>query len=105
MFNDDIILDEEAFDKAVKDFDNLTTRLGNLSDRIDDMLELIAAGLDTPTGRKLISSCQENVKKPMSDMKLVLGHIADSLKEAKTSYAIVFTEYDELNKMIDQVNS
>ena len=104
MFNEDIILDEAAFDKAVKDFDGLTTRLGDLSDRIDDMLELIATGLDTPAGRKFISSCQENLKKPMKDMKVVLGHIATSLKEAKTSYAVVFTEYDELNKMIDQVN-
>lgn len=104
MFNEDIILDEEAFDKAVKDFNGLTTRLGDLSDRIDDMLELIATGLDTPAGRKFISSCQENLKKPMKDMKLVLGHIANSLKDAKTSYAVIFTEYDELNKMIDQVN-
>ena len=105
MFNKDIVLDEEAFTRAVKDFEALGKQLETLRKEIETMLGLVEKGFNTPMGKKFVNSCKTNLFKPMDDQKLVLAHIAGTLKECKESYATVFAAYEELNRKINQVQN
>ena len=101
IFSDDIILDEEAFQKASSDFEDLSTRLQNLNSEIEEMLTNLQKGFNTPAGRKFINSCRDNLRQPMSDQKVVLAHISETLAQIRQLYAPVFTEYDTLNRAIE----
>ena len=101
-FNKDIVLDEEAFDKAVSDFVDLGVRIQTLRADIESMLQLLQEGLDSPAGRKLVNSCRTNLLKPLEDQKAVLNHISDTLRESKTQYSTVFRAYESLQTKIQQ---
>ncbi|MBE6717551.1 MAG: hypothetical protein E7573_11610 [Ruminococcaceae bacterium] len=101
VFGKDIILDEEAFDKAVSDFDGLSQKLQNLRNEIEEMMAGLKEGFDTPAGRKFIKACETNLYKPMDDQKLVLDHIASSLKQSKQKYESVFDSYEKLTNTIN----
>ena len=105
MFEKDIVLDEEAFAAAIKDYDALKTRLEKLRGDIEKMLELLQTGFNTPAGRKFVSSCKTNLFTPLNDQARVLEHISTTLAECKSSYAVVFTKYKELNKAIEDVQN
>ena len=47
-----------------------------------------------------VSSTEELLLGPMNDMALLLSHIAQTLRSAKTAYAPVFDEYRRLNSRI-----
>ena len=98
----DIVLDEEAFNKAASDFEELATQLQSLRDDVDKMLTDLQTGFDTPAGRKFIASCQNNLITPLEQQKLVIEHISSTLNEVKGAYTPVFTEYDSLNKQIQE---
>ena len=100
-FGMDILLDESAFQKATADFAALGTRLQNLRTKIEEMLNTLKEGFDTPAGTKFINSCKNNLLSPLNDQKLVLDHIAENLAIAKQSYVAVFTEYQQLNASIN----
>lgn len=100
LFNDDIVLDEEAFQKASDDFAALSTRLQNLDKEIEEMLTTLQKGFDTPAGRKFVDSCRKNLRQPMDDQRIVLEHISETLLEVRQMYAAVFSEYDAINTAI-----
>ena len=100
-FGTDILLDESAFQTATSDFSALSTRLQNLRTTIENMLNTLQAGFDTPAGTKFINSCKNNLLAPLSDQKLVIAHISENLAIARQSYASVFTEYQQVNAAIN----
>ena len=104
MFGEDIVLDEEAFTTAVQKFDELSVKLEKLRTDIEDMLNILKPGFDTPAGRKLVSACEEQLFEPMKAQKQVLDHISSTLKQSKKSYASVFQAYEELQATINQAN-
>ena len=100
----DVVLDEAAFDKAIADYAALSDKLKKLRSDIEDMMSVLKAGFDTPAGVKFINACEANIFKPLDDQKLVLDHISTTLSEAKQSYSSVFSEYENLQTAIRQVN-
>lgn len=105
VFGEDIVLDEAAFDTAIRDFDALGIQLKKLKTDIEDMLNELKQGFDTPAGRKFIASCEKNLSKPLDAQELVLNHIATTLRESKQAYESVFQEYEALQTAINQVNN
>ncbi len=100
LFNDDIILDEAAFQNAAQRLEELSIRLQNLDNDIEDMLTTLQKGFDTAAGRKFVESCRQNLNQPMKDQKLVLDHISQTLAEVRAKYAVVFSEYQALNAAV-----
>ena len=94
---DDIVLDEEAFDKAINDFADLAIKLQSLRSDIDELLMILKQGFDTPAGRKFIGSCETCLLEPLERQKLVIEHVSATLKDVKGTYSPVFTEYKNLN--------
>lgn len=105
VFGKDIVLDEAAFQTAISEFAGLSDQLQQLRNDVEDMLNSLKAGFDTPAGRKFISSCEQHLYKPLDDQKLVLDHISETLLESKQAYDSVFREFEELQSVINQVNS
>lgn len=58
-FSEDIVLDEEAFDKAIEDFSALSDKLQRLRLEVEDMISTLRVGFDTPAGAKFIKSCEK----------------------------------------------
>lgn len=104
MFEKDILLDEDAFDTAVTEFADLSTRLQKLRGRLEEMISTLQTGFNTPAGRKFVKSCKNNLFDPMDDQKAVFEHIANTLQGSREAYKAVFTEYEELNSAIDGVD-
>ena len=105
VFGEDIVLDEAAFNTAISDFDALANQLQQLRMDIEDMLNILKEGFDTPAGAKFMNSCEKNLFQPLDAQKLVLDHISTSLRESKKAYESVFREYEALQAAINQVNS
>lgn len=102
VFNKDIVLDEEAFEQAMTDFEALSEKLQSLRDEIDRTLETLQTGFDTPAGRKFVTSCRNNLIKPLEDQRDVLNHISDTLQRSRQEYSTVFREYEALQTTIRQ---
>ena len=98
----EIVLDEEAFQKAMNEFATLGTQIQELKTEVTDMLQMVKEGFDTPAGAKFISSCETALLKPMEDQRLVITHISDTLSTARNQYESVFEEYTRLNQSINQ---
>ena len=105
VFGEDIVLDEAAFNTAIADFAALGQQLQQLREEIEEMLNILKAGFDTPAGAKFINSCEKNLFQPLDAQKLVLDHISESLQQSKQAYESVFREYEALQAAINQVNS
>ena len=73
IFNQDIILDEDAFNAAVEDFADLSNQVEGLRANVVEMLDTLKEGFNTPAGVKFINSCEKNLLKPLDDQKLVLA--------------------------------
>ena len=104
-FLQDIVLDEEAFDKAIEDFATLSGQLQQLRVDIEEAIEGLKSGFNTPAGVKFINSCEENLYEPLEAQELVLDHISSTLLESKQAYSTVFTEYENLKNAINNVNN
>lgn len=105
VFGQDIVLDQAAFDTAISDFAALSEQLQQLRNDIEQMLNILKAGFDTPAGRKFLSSCEKNLFQPLDAQKLVLEHISQTLSQSRQAYESVFREYEALQAAINQVNS
>ena len=101
-FSKDMVLDEAAFEAAARDFEALGQRITDLNTKIEDMLETLKTGFDTPAGAKFIQSCENNLRQPMNDQMIVIKHISDTLREVKGKYQSVFNEYAALNRTLQQ---
>ncbi len=102
MFNldQDIILDEEAFGKAIDEFSELSQQLQSLRSDIEAALQNLQDGFDTPAGHQFINSCHNRLLEPLDQQKLVIEHISETLGEVRTAYSKVFDEYQSLNTTI-----
>lgn len=105
VFGEDIVLDEDAFQHASDDFLALATQLQDLRTKIEEMLNTLKEGFNTPAGVKFINSCEKNLFAPLDAQKLVIEHISETLLLSKQSYDSVFREYEALQSMINQANS
>lgn len=105
VFGEDIVLDEAAFNTAISDFAALGEQLQRLRTELEDMMNILKEGFNTPAGAKFIKSCEKNLFQPLDAQKLVLDHISNSLMESKQAYESVFREYEALQTAINQVNS
>lgn len=105
IFAQDIVLDEEAFNTAVTEFAELSGKLQKLRNDIEDMLNTLKDGFDTPAGRKFLNACESNLFMPLDDQKLVLDHISSTLASSRQAYQSVFREYESLQAAINQVNN
>lgn len=99
-FPKDMVLDDVEFAKAKSDLDALGRNMDKLKTDIEDMLSVLKKGFDTPAGHKFISSCENNLLKPLQQQKLVIDHVAENLEYAKSEYTSVFEKYKELNSLI-----
>ena len=99
----DILLDEEAFDKAAGKMTILSKDMKALKTDINNLLEELKTGFDTPAGDKFLKSCEEGVLKALEDQANVIEHVSGNLKTARQSYKSVFEEYRDLNRMIGQI--
>lgn len=95
-----ILLDQEAFNKAAVDLEQLSNDLAALRSKIEGMLETLRVGFDTPAGREFHRSCETNLLAPLNDQKLVLSQVSTVLRDSKTKYESVFNAYQELNNSI-----
>ena len=103
IFRDDIVLDEEAFNTAMTEFADLSQKLQSLRNDIEEMLNTLKSGFDTPAGRKFLNACEANLFRPLDDQKLVLDHISSTLRDSRVKYESVFNEYESLQQMINNV--
>ena len=105
VFSQDIVLDEEAFDRAIEDFASLSEQLKQLRTEIENTLNGLKNGFNTPAGVKFINSCEKNLYEPLDAQKLVLDHISSTLAESKQAYSSVFVEYENLKNAINNANN
>lgn len=103
LFSEDMVLDEEAFSTAASDFSELSKKLQRLRGEIEDMLNTLRTGFDTPAGRMFTEACEKNLFGPLDDQKIVLDHISLTLLSSKQAYESVFREYEALQKTINSV--
>lgn len=100
-----VVLDDEAFNTASTAFNELAASLQSLRNDVEEMLEALRTGFDTPAGRKFMSSCESNLIEPLEQQKLVIEHISSTLTMAKDKYSPIFDEYGQLNAQIRSFNS
>jgi len=89
----DIVIDEEAFDRAVSQFQELCEDINKLLVDVGDMLTVLVRGYDTPAGKKFINACRIHVLSPILEQEKIINQIAKSLIIAKDGYRSVFEEY------------
>jgi hypothetical protein len=100
VFSEDLVIDEEAFTKAILDFAELGKQMQKLREDLEDMMNTLRKGFDTPAGTKFIKSCEKKLFQPIDDQKKVLEHITTTLQESKQAYVSVFREYEQLQTTI-----
>lgn len=104
LFASDIIIDEEAFRHAVSDFDSLIQSIDGLKNQITDMLNTLRTGMDTPAGRKFMSSCNGCLLEPIEQQKIVISHIAEALSISVEKYSDVFEGYERLQTTLNKID-
>lgn len=104
MVGAEIHVDEDAFDKAIEDFYGLAEKLAKLKSQIEDLLSGLKTGFDTPAGRQLLATIDDNLYVPLEAQKLVIEHITETLRQAKEDYEPLFAEYENLQNTINQYN-
>ena len=104
LFAEDIVLDEAAFNTAVNEFEDLSRRLQALRNEVEDMVNKLKEGFNTPAGAIFIQSCESNLFSPLDDQKLVLDHISSTLSECRAKYQTVFDEYSNVQAAISKVS-
>ena len=98
----DIIIDEEAFDRAVSQLQELINDIKALETNVNEMLLVLSTGFDTPAGRKFINSCKLYVIAPIFQQEVVITQVCENLKIAKNGYQSVFDEYRRLLNEMSQ---
>lgn len=98
----DIVVDEEAFEKAAKGFEELSQKIDSLITNVQDMLIQLGIGWNTPAGRKYIESCQGYLLVQLAAQKVVCAHVSENLRTARALYRSVFEEY---STVINELNS
>ena len=103
-FPKDIVLDDNAFSTAANEFADLSSKLQALRNEVEEMINTLKVGFDTPAGRQFISSCEANLYEPLDAQKLVLDHISETLRNSMEAYESVFREYDSLQSYVQNLD-
>ena len=98
-----ILLDQTEFEVAAVGLQGLSEDLNRLENRIRELLEELRVGFDTPAGARFFDACTGRLLEPMRDQAIVLNHIAQNLRNARSRYQSVFDEYKALNSSIGNV--
>jgi hypothetical protein len=78
----------------------LCNDLTALQNKINQMLDTLMRGFDTPAGRQFHKLCEDGLIEPMEKQRLALNHVSDNLRTARTEYQSVFNAYQDLNNSI-----
>ena len=97
-----ILIDEEVFETAAKDFDELSKYILDLRKEIFEMLQDFKTGFDTPAGRKFYQSCSSGLINPLNQQAVFISHISQNLRQAKNMYQSVFDEYDQIVRYMNE---
>ena len=100
----DILLDEEAFTTAASEFEQLAGKIESLRREIEEMLNGLKTGFDTPAGRKFVQSCESTLLDPLEKQRIVVEHISQNLGTAKSMYQSVFDEYREVAQLMNSAD-
>lgn len=102
QFETSMVIEEEAFNTAANEFDELSGKIDSLIKDINEMLNDLKTGFDTPAGHKFINSCESTLLEPLDQQKIVITHISENLKTARTMYQSVFDEYREVVQAMNE---
>ncbi|MEE1125939.1 MAG: hypothetical protein U0L18_08375 [Acutalibacteraceae bacterium] len=103
-----IHLDEQAFITAATDMELLKERNQKLRDKLETMYSNLTKALDTPAGHAIEFTGRDLLLTPIDDMNKVIGHMSKTLniiigcsgERTGRYYDKLFTEYDELDRII-----
>ena len=98
------VIDEEAFERASERLLELSQDITALRNKVNQLLEDLKAGFDTPAGKKFFRSCGNTLIAPMDDQSRIIQHVAENLRIARAEYQSVFEEYRALNNAINNAN-
>jgi molecular chaperone GrpE (heat shock protein) len=117
FLDQDIILNEAAFDTASADMEQLKNRTEKLKEKLHSMYHDLTTALNTPAGEQLELTGEKVIVKPIEDMIAVIDHISNTLKQIMNTeddksntleqikdtryYKDVFIKYEELNQNIN----
>lgn len=101
FFPTDILLDDEVFMNASRQFEQLSKDIKNLEENVKKGLDNLQQGFQTPAGKKFVKSCEAYLLKPLKDQTIVIEHVSKNLATAKSKYETVFKEYKQLNDNIN----
>lgn len=98
----DICIDETAFNTASSEMSALNTRTETLKTKLQGMYTELINALDTPAGKQLKLTAGDVLIKPIDDMLLVIQHISATLGEIIGTgyYKGVFVKFTELNQSV-----
>ncbi len=96
VFKQNVVIEEEAFSQAAAEFEELAAKIDSLLNEINEMMDDLKTGFDTPAGHKFIQACGNTLVDPLEKQKIVVTHISENLNKARTMYQSVFDEYREV---------
>lgn len=98
----DIVIDEEVFDRAARNFEELIDKIKALETNVNEMMIRLTEGYNTPAGKKLINACNAYIIGPIVMQEIVIRQVCDNLKLAKNGYQSVFDEYRRLESFMSE---
>lgn len=98
---DDLVVDEEKFNSAAQQMENLKKRTNDLRDKLSAMYDDLSTAMNTPAGKEVQLEAKNVLLKPVENMSLVVGHISDTLNLiiGNGYYKDVFTGFEELSHL------
>lgn len=98
---EDLVVDEEKFESAAQQMEDLKRRTNELKTKLSDMYDDLSSAMDTPAGKEVKLEAKSSLLKPVENMSLVVGHISDTLNLIIGSgyYKDVFTGFEELSHL------
>ncbi len=97
----DILIDEENLNTIANECAELANDVRALRKEIEQMLEDLKTGFDTPAGRKFYKSCADGLLTPLEQQAIVMDHIAENMVNVRNMYKPVFDEYREIVSTIN----
>ena len=104
LLGQDMVIDKEAFAAASKKLTDLGTKITALDEDVEEMLQLLTCGLNTPAGHKLAGVARKYLREPINDQSAVCKHIAETLDDVQKEYQSVFDRYGSLNATLKSYN-
>ena len=98
---DDLVVDEEKFNSAAQQMEDLKKRTNDLKEKLSAVYDDLTSAMDTPAGKEIQLEAKNVLLKPVENMSLVVGHISDTLNLIIGSgyYKDVFTGFEELSHL------